>query len=99
MPMTDDGVVGDFLDWSDRPELTRGLVSRGFSDEEIQGFLRSNWRKFCAGQAHSLIPQPLASTPGRRPTPSWWVDFRSVAPARRVRVGFPRSSPRRVIFR
>lgn len=38
--------LGEFIDWTDWPELTRGLVSRGFSDQEIQGFLGSNWLNF-----------------------------------------------------
>ena len=38
--------LGDFVEWTDWPELTRGLVSRGFSDEEIKGFLGSNWLNF-----------------------------------------------------
>jgi microsomal dipeptidase-like Zn-dependent dipeptidase len=38
--------LGEFVDWTDWPELTRSLVSRGFSDEEIRGFLGSNWLNF-----------------------------------------------------
>jgi membrane dipeptidase len=38
--------LGEFVDWTDWPELTRGLVSRGFSDEQIEGFLGSNWLNF-----------------------------------------------------
>jgi len=38
--------LGDFVHWIDWPELTRGLVSRGFSDEEIKGFLVLNWLNF-----------------------------------------------------
>jgi membrane dipeptidase len=38
--------LGAFINWTDWPELTRGLVSRGFSDEEIKGFLGLNWLNF-----------------------------------------------------
>jgi membrane dipeptidase len=38
--------LGEFVNWSDWPVLTRGLVSRGFSDEEIKGFLGLNWLNF-----------------------------------------------------
>jgi membrane dipeptidase len=38
--------LGEFVNWTDWPELTRGLVSRGFSDEEIKGFLGLNWLNF-----------------------------------------------------
>jgi membrane dipeptidase len=38
--------LGEFVDWTDWPELTRGLVSRGFSDEDIKGFLGLNWLNF-----------------------------------------------------
>jgi membrane dipeptidase len=38
--------LGEFVNWTDWPELTYGLVSRGFSDEEIRGFLGSNWLNF-----------------------------------------------------
>jgi hypothetical protein len=38
--------LGEFVNWTDWPELTRGLVSRGCSDEEIRGFLGLNWLNF-----------------------------------------------------
>ena len=38
--------LGEFVNWTDWPELTRGLVSRGFQDEEIKGFLGLNWLNF-----------------------------------------------------
>jgi membrane dipeptidase len=38
--------LGEFINWTDWPEVTRGLVSRGFSDEEIKGFLGLNWLNF-----------------------------------------------------
>jgi len=38
--------LGEFINWTDWPELTRGLVSRGYSDEEIKGFLGMNWLNF-----------------------------------------------------
>jgi membrane dipeptidase len=38
--------LGEFVNWTDWPELTYGLVSRGFSDEEIKGFLGLNWLNF-----------------------------------------------------
>jgi membrane dipeptidase len=38
--------LGEFVNWTDWPELTRSLVSRGFSDEEIKGFLGLNWLSF-----------------------------------------------------
>ncbi len=38
--------LGEFVNWTDWPELTRGLVSRGFSDEELKGFLGLNWLDF-----------------------------------------------------
>ena len=38
--------LGEFVNWTDWPELTRGLVSRGFPDEEIKGFLGLNWLNY-----------------------------------------------------
>ena len=38
--------LGEFVSWSDWPHITRGLVSRGFSDEHIRGFLGGNWLRF-----------------------------------------------------
>ena len=38
--------LGEFVNWTDWPELTRSLVSRGFPDEEIKGFLGLNWLNY-----------------------------------------------------
>jgi membrane dipeptidase len=43
--------VEGFSDYRDFPNITRGLVSRGYSDEEIQGILGENflrvWETVC----------------------------------------------------
>jgi membrane dipeptidase len=44
--LTMGGALGEFVNWTDWPELTRNLVSRGFPDEEIKGFLGLNWLNF-----------------------------------------------------
>jgi membrane dipeptidase len=48
---TEDGVevglsLGAFERWSDWPQITRRLVARGFSDDEIRGFLGQNWLSY-----------------------------------------------------
>jgi microsomal dipeptidase-like Zn-dependent dipeptidase len=44
--------LGEFVNWTDWPELIRSLVSRGFPDEEIKGFLGLNWLNLmrCSGE-------------------------------------------------
>jgi membrane dipeptidase len=44
--LTMGGALGEFVNWTDWPELTRTLVSRGFPDEEIKGLLGLNWLNF-----------------------------------------------------
>jgi membrane dipeptidase len=38
--------LGSFVEWGDRVEITRELVARSFSDQEIQGLLGGNWLSF-----------------------------------------------------
>jgi membrane dipeptidase len=38
--------LGEFVNWSDWPQLTRGLVRRGFDDNEIRGLLGENWLRY-----------------------------------------------------
>ena len=38
--------LGPFVEWGDRPQITRELVARGFSDAEIQGLLGANWLRY-----------------------------------------------------
>ncbi len=38
--------LGPFLEWGDRLHITRELVARSFSDEEIRGLLGDNWLRF-----------------------------------------------------
>jgi microsomal dipeptidase-like Zn-dependent dipeptidase len=47
----EDGLVlgvglGPFVEWGDRLEITRELVARSFSDDEIRGLLGDNWLHF-----------------------------------------------------
>jgi membrane dipeptidase len=35
--------------WRDWPNITRGLVARGYSDDEIRGILGENWLRVFAG--------------------------------------------------
>ena len=47
--------VDGFADYRDFPNITRGLVSRGYSDEEIQGILGATScgsSKLCVVDAH-----------------------------------------------
>ncbi len=38
--------LGPFVEWGDRPAITRELVTRSFSDDEIRGLLGDNWLRF-----------------------------------------------------
>jgi membrane dipeptidase len=38
--------LGPFVEWGDRLEITRELVARSFSDDEIRGLLGDNWLRF-----------------------------------------------------
>ena len=38
--------LGEFVEWKDWPHLTRGLVSRGYTDDQIRGFLGENWLRY-----------------------------------------------------
>lgn len=40
------GSLGEFVHWRDWPHITRGLVARGFGDDEIRGILGANWLRF-----------------------------------------------------
>ena len=35
-----------FVDWEDWPQITRGLLARGFADDEIRGILGGNWLSY-----------------------------------------------------
>jgi membrane dipeptidase len=38
--------LGPFVEWGDRPQITRELVARSFTDAEIRGLLGENWLRF-----------------------------------------------------
>ncbi len=44
-----DRVLGGFADGRDFPNITRGLVRRGYGDEEIAGILGENYLRVIEG--------------------------------------------------